>query len=192
LHDGSTRPALSIQVSGPVRAWSGGRALPLGWPRQRAVLAMLALRGSHGAAKRELVDALWGAEPPASASNNVHSYVANLRRILEPDRRRRSPEEILALDGARYVLRLHPGQLDATEFTDRVIRANTLLADGDRAGAADLFGIALEQSSPFPLADVPGLFAEQVRAGLVEQRLAAYERWTETLLRWAAVSTSRS
>lgn len=56
--------ALRFSVLGPVRAWRGEESLPTGSPQQRALLAALLLREGRTATSGELIDALWGEEPP--------------------------------------------------------------------------------------------------------------------------------
>lgn len=64
-HPGSEEPAaLRFSVLGPVRAWLGDDPLPAGSPQQRALLAALLLRDGRTATASELIDALWGDEPP--------------------------------------------------------------------------------------------------------------------------------
>ncbi|WP_238997076.1 winged helix-turn-helix domain-containing protein, partial [Mycolicibacterium sp. CBMA 361] len=61
-----------------------GTPAALGGPKQRCVLAVLL--ASHGTVVSidRLIDAVWGDEPPAKALASVRSYVANLRRVLDP------------------------------------------------------------------------------------------------------------
>src|SRR5215813_11434311 len=77
---------LRVEALGAVRAWLTDRELALGAPRQRAVLAVLALRANQPVTRDQLIDAIWGYEPPAAATNVVHTYVARLRRVLDPGR----------------------------------------------------------------------------------------------------------
>src|SRR4051812_33986871 len=82
---------LRVGVLGPVSAWRsvpGGTdlELALGQPRQQAVLGMLALRANRVVSRADLIDAVWGEQPPASAEGGIYTYVAGLRRVLEPDR----------------------------------------------------------------------------------------------------------
>jgi hypothetical protein len=46
------------------------------------ILAVLASRVGRPVPLPELVDALWGDQPPASAGNNLRTYVSGLRRTL--------------------------------------------------------------------------------------------------------------
>jgi DNA-binding SARP family transcriptional activator/tetratricopeptide (TPR) repeat protein len=177
---------LRVEVLGEVRAFRGDRELQLGPPRQRAVLAMLTLRANRVVSRDELVDGGCGTDPPASVVNRVHAHVAALRRIVEPDRARRAPGQVLASVGSGYRLTLAPGQLDAEVFATRLDSARRLAAAGDRARALDAYTAALALWQGPPLADVPGPFAQAERARLVELRLTAAEERAAVLLRTGA------
>src|SRR5581483_7748408 len=126
---------LRVGVLGPVAAWYGDRELPVGQPRQQAVLGILAMRANRVISRGELIDAVWGQEAPSSAEGGVYTYVAGLRRIFEPGRSLRGPGRILVSTGAGYVLHLVPGQPDAVAFEHHVGRARLLRKNGDLPGA---------------------------------------------------------
>src|SRR4029077_10777316 len=87
--------ALRVGVLGPVMAWYGDQELPVGQPRQQAVLGILAMRANRVISRGELVDAVWGQDPPASAEGGIYTYVAGLRRVIEPNRSLRGPGRVL-------------------------------------------------------------------------------------------------
>ena len=76
---------MEIRVLGRVDALIDGQALPLGGSKQRAVLAMLALRANRTVATDELIDGLWGDRPPATAAKMVQIYVHRLRKAFGKD-----------------------------------------------------------------------------------------------------------
>ncbi|MGW5673082.1 AfsR/SARP family transcriptional regulator, partial [Micromonospora sp. NPDC003776] len=79
-------PTVTFGVLGPVVAADDRGPVPLKGARQRAVLArLLAARGRVVPVDR-LVGDLWAAEPPKGAVAAVRTFVADLRRALEPDR----------------------------------------------------------------------------------------------------------
>src|SRR2546430_13856289 len=82
--NGTLDSRLRIEVLGPVRAFRGERELALGPPLQQAVLAVLALRANHPVSRDEIIDAVWGDTPPASAANSLHIYIGAIRRALVP------------------------------------------------------------------------------------------------------------
>lgn len=67
-------------------AWDdAGSALALKGPRHRAVLARLIVARGRVVPVGLLIDDLW-LDPPAGAVSAVRTFVASLRRALEPDR----------------------------------------------------------------------------------------------------------
>jgi DNA-binding SARP family transcriptional activator/Tfp pilus assembly protein PilF len=174
---------LRVGVLGPVTAWNGDEELPVGQPRQQAVLGILAMRANRVISRSELVDAVWGQEPPSSAEGGVYTYVAGLRRIFEPGRSLRGPGRMLVSTGAGYVLHLVPGQPDAVAFEQHLNRARHLRKSGDLAGAVASLDAALGLwRGVVAFAGVPGPFAETERARLGELRSAATEERADALL----------
>jgi DNA-binding SARP family transcriptional activator/tetratricopeptide (TPR) repeat protein len=173
---------LRVGVLGPVTAWYGDQELPVGQPRQQAVLGILAMRANRVISRGELVDAVWGQDPPASAEGGIYTYVAGLRRIIEPNRSLRGPGRILVSSGAGYVLHLVPGQPDAVAFEQDVARARQLRKNGDASGAVAALDSALALWRGIAFAGVPGPFAETERVRLGELRSAASEERADVLL----------
>jgi DNA-binding SARP family transcriptional activator/tetratricopeptide (TPR) repeat protein len=173
---------LRVGVLGPVTAWDGDRELPVGQPRQQAVLGILAMRANRVISRGELVDGVWGQDPPASAEGGIYTYVAGLRRIIEPSRSLRGPGRVLVSSGAGYVLHLVPGQPDAMTFEQHLSRARLLRKGGDPVGAAAALDSALSLWRGVAFAGVPGPFAETERARLGELRSTAAEERADLLL----------
>jgi DNA-binding SARP family transcriptional activator len=178
---GETGPR--FQLLGPVHAWRGDGAdtteIDLGSAHRRAVLAVLALSAGHTVSRDELIDALWGHEPPTSASGSIYTYVSALRQALEPGRAKRSGGTVLASGGSGYALRVDPEDVDVHRFTAlRTRAANTTDA---RTALRDL-DTALGLWHGDALTGIPGPFATAQRAKLAELRLAAVEHRAELLL----------
>jgi DNA-binding SARP family transcriptional activator/tetratricopeptide (TPR) repeat protein len=173
---------LRVGVLGPVTAWSGNDELSVGQPRQQAVLGILAMRANRVISRGELVDAVWGQNPPASAEGGIYTYVAGLRRVIEPGRSLRGPGRVLVSSGAGYVLHLVPGQPDAVAFEQHLARARQLRKNGDPAGAVAALDHALGLWRGAAFAGVPGPFAETERARLAELRSTAAEERADVLL----------
>ncbi|MFG2783713.1 BTAD domain-containing putative transcriptional regulator [Streptomyces prunicolor] len=118
-------------VLGPVAAWDGaGDAIALRGPRHRAVLARLLVARRRVVPVGRLVEDLWAdrTEPPADAVGAVRTFVAALRRALEPERPPRTPARLLVTEGPGYALRAGPGAVDAWRFERAVTDAATLPA----------------------------------------------------------------
>jgi DNA-binding SARP family transcriptional activator/Tfp pilus assembly protein PilF len=177
-----TKPVPYIEVLGPVRALRAGRELDLGPPRQRALLAMLALRVNQTVSRNELIDGLWGTDPPASVINRVHVHISALRQVFEPDRGVRAPSLLLASTGPGYRLALPPGHLDLETFGRRLAEARRFAAGGQLVEAVEEFRAALALWQGPALAGAPGPWAQTERARLTELRLTAVEEWAGALL----------
>ena len=180
---------LRVGVLGPVTVWRDGHEVVAGQPRQLAVLGVLASRANRVVSRGELVDAVWGDQPPASVDSGIYTYVTGLRRVLEPDRPRRDPErsrraprQVLVSSGGGYLLRLGPGGLDAGEFEESLGRSRELRARGDLRGAARVVDEALGLWRGQPFAGVPGPFAEAERLRLTELRTTAAEERADLML----------
>ncbi|ADB35388.1 transcriptional regulator, SARP family [Kribbella flavida DSM 17836] len=103
-------------VLGPVVAWdNNGEPLALRGPRHRAVLARLIVARGQVVPVGRLVDDLW-IDPPAGAVSALRTFVAALRRALEPDRSPRAQPTLLVTEGPGYALRLAPDAVDAWRF----------------------------------------------------------------------------
>ena len=72
-----------IRVLGPLEVVSEDGLAQLGGPKQRAVLAMLTARAGRVVTTDELVDGIWGDEPPAAVSSSLHSYISTLRTVID-------------------------------------------------------------------------------------------------------------
>lgn len=174
---GETGPR--FQLLGPVHAWRGSAEIDLGSAHRRAVLAVLALSVGRTVSRDELIDAIWGHEPPTSASGSIYTYVSALRQALEPGRAKRSGGTVLASVGSGYSLRVAPEDVDVHRFTTlRTRAANT----ADPATALRDLDTALGMWHGDALTGVPGPFATAQRAKLAELRLAAVEHRAELLL----------
>jgi DNA-binding SARP family transcriptional activator/Tfp pilus assembly protein PilF len=173
---------LLVRLLGPVRAWRGDAELALGAPRRRAVLGMLAMRANRAVLRDELVDGIWGDDPPASSVNALHGYVTGLRAALEPDRAARAPGRVLASTGPGYLLRLRPDQLDTELFDEHMATAHAFRTAGDLPAAARSIDAALRLWQTVPLSGIPGPWAEIERFRLAEQRLIAIEEQADVML----------
>ncbi|WP_335340842.1 AfsR/SARP family transcriptional regulator [Streptomyces qaidamensis] len=162
-------------VLGPVRAWRGERELDLGSPQQRVVLAALLLRRGRPLPLGELIDAVWGEEPPAAAVSVLRTYVSRLRKVLEPDRGPDGQPRVLVSVGDGYLLRVPDDGLDLAGFQSRVAQAKKARAAGDVSGAADLLHAALGGWRGAALTGLPGPLPETARSWLDEEWLAALE-----------------
>ena len=76
---------MEIRLLGPVEVDHRGTPLHLGGPKQRAVLALLALNANATVSVDRLIEGLWGERQPATAAKMVQLYVSQLRKLLGED-----------------------------------------------------------------------------------------------------------
>ncbi|MEV4640580.1 BTAD domain-containing putative transcriptional regulator [Actinoplanes sp. NPDC049548] len=167
----------AFSVLGPV----GAGAVALKGARQRAVLARLLIARGHVVPVDRLVADLWE-HPPEGAIGALRTFIADLRRALEPDRPPRAPAQLLVTEPPGYALRASPETVDAWRFEAAVARAGALLADDAGAALALLDeGLALWRGPAYAeCAAEPWARAEIDR--LDELRMLAVERRAEALL----------
>ena len=127
---------IEVQLLGPVRVVSDGVEVPVGGAKQRAVLAVLALRSPRPATAEQLIDAVWGTAPPDSARNAVQVYVGGLRKLLGEGATIERVGDAYRLVGPRLVV-------DASTFRESVAEGRAALLGGDAARASRLLGDAL-------------------------------------------------
>ena len=157
-----------FRVLGPVDVVRSGEPVPITGERQRAVLALLLLSRNEVVSTDRLIDAVWGADPPASAAHGIEVAVSNLRRQLTRDVVRTRPPG--------YLVPLTAGDLDVDIFGALVAEAAAARSRGEPAVAASTLREALALWRGDPLADVssaPFALLECMR--LEELRLSALE-----------------
>ena len=120
----AVRVPVRFAVLGPVRLWREDVEVDVGAPQQRALLALLLAAGGQPVSVADLVDAMWAADPPASAVNVVHRYVGALRRLIEPGLPSRDPGQWLLASAGGYRLAVEAGSLDVLRFRELTERAN--------------------------------------------------------------------
>ncbi|MEV1147688.1 AfsR/SARP family transcriptional regulator, partial [Micromonospora sp. NPDC049799] len=165
-----------------MRAWRHGDEITLGPPKQRALLGLLASRVNDVVGFEEIIDAVWGSEVPPTAANGVHTYVAGLRRVLEPGRSRRDLGDVLVSTGGGYALFMNPDDLDTTLFATQHRQARRMRDAGEGAKAAEVYQAALRLWRGQAYFGVPGPFAAVERTRLQELRLTVMEELSELLL----------
>ncbi len=170
---------LRFELLGPLRAWHGGRELDLGPGKQRAVLAMLVLNANRPVSPAAIIDAVWQQEPPEHGPHVVQTYVAGLRRALDPDHSPRTPGQLITLTPVGYVLTVPEGSLDTERFAREVVRAQGLRAERRTLEAASVLREAAGGWRAEPLAGLTGPVFDAARERRVESRAAALEAMVE-------------
>src|SRR6266536_2549394 len=167
---------IEFRILGPLELSAGGRVLPLGSPKQRALLALLLVHANETVSRDRLIEELWGDAAPASVESAVHVYLSRLRRLLDSA----GGTGLLVRQAHGYRLRVEPDRLDATRFAGLAREGREALAAGEAERAADRLRRALALWRGPALADLESeRFAIAAAARLEEGRVSALEQRLE-------------
>lgn len=174
--DGSYSETMRFGLLGSVEVVdAAGRSIDVGGRQPRILLGLLLLADGRAVVPDALVDAIWGAHPPASAPGTLQSYVSRLRRALEPLGAK------LRYEDAGYVLDRGGVELDITRFEELAERGRARLAEGDASTARTLLldaealwrGPALAELREVDAALGSATRLDELRLVVTEDRLAA-------------------
>ncbi|NNC76186.1 MAG: hypothetical protein HKN93_11845 [Acidimicrobiia bacterium] len=103
-------PGLKVCVLGPIDVTRFGERLDheIGGRNPKVTLGILALSANRAVPVAQLVDAVWGDDPPRTAIPTLQSVISRLRKVL-------GPETITRVDHS-YQLNIECSQLDVTNF----------------------------------------------------------------------------
>jgi DNA-binding SARP family transcriptional activator len=157
-----------FRLLGPLEVYDETGALLLGGQKQRAVLALLLLEPGRVVSVDRLIDALWGDQPPRTATTSLQNFISQLRKTLGAD--------VLETKPPGYRLRVRPGELDLDRF--RVVVESARGADAQTRAEKLRHALALWRGPP--LADFTfEAFAQPHITHLEELRLATLEERVE-------------
>lgn len=160
-------------VLGPLEMTVGGTPVALGSRKQRAVLAMLVIHRNRVVSSEALVDAVWGRRARQEARASLHTYVSNLRRLLNDaglDGR-----SVLAGAPSGYRLGLLDIACDMDEFTSEKTAGIRAAAAGRFESASRHLTAATAQWRGRALEDLHEFeFAAAFAAALGEDELNVY------------------
>ncbi len=162
---------MDFRILGPVELRVNGQPYSFGSPKERCVLAVLLYELGRPVAMESLIDRVWGENLPESPRASLYSYLSRLRRSLK---------QVAGADRASlrwrsgyYTLDADPGAVDLYRFRTLRAQARAIDDSGDDEHAAELLRDAEKLWRGTPLGGLSGGWAERVRAGLEEERLAA-------------------
>lgn len=155
---------------GPLEIVDGaGAPVDVGGHQPRTLLAVLLVAAGRAVSVDAIVDAIWGEEPPASATGTLQSYVSRLRRRI-------GDQTSLVWDDAGYRLDVPPTAVDHLRFQSLTETGRQLLADGRYAEASDTFRDAdALWRGPALVEFLDRDFARSIATRLEEQRVVAIE-----------------
>ncbi|MFD2006163.1 AfsR/SARP family transcriptional regulator [Streptomyces narbonensis] len=176
-----TAGRLRIELLGPVHARRDGRPLGLGPIRRQAVLAALVLRAPAFVTYGQLLDDVWGTEPPGTGHRVLPSYVYALRKALDVPG---AGPDGSVIEGGRGGYRFVTGdtRTDLADLAEHASLARAAKAAGDLDRAVDHGGRALELLRGEPLPGLPGPLADTERHRLARRRHALHQDRSECLL----------
>lgn len=154
----------------------GGSAVPLGGPKQRAVLATLILHANQVVSVGHLEDVIWSSDVPKNPRAVLQVYVANLRRALSAGAAGGGARARLESAGTGYRLSLSSDEVDLLRFDDLARAAAQQVNTGDLPAAAQSLrsAVALWTGPAFPDLALWATEAPELKE-LEERRLAATE-----------------
>ena len=109
---------MDYRILGPLEVSAGNGPLELGGRRQRTVLAALLLNANQVTPTDQLVDVVWGEEPPPTARRSIQAYVSRLRKVLGDDR--------VVPVAPGYLIKIDEGELDADRFEALTLHARSI------------------------------------------------------------------
>jgi len=161
------RAIVRVEVLGSTRASLEGREVELGGAKQRAVLAVLAAHGGAVATSDRLLQEVWGEDVDPRRKRSLHTYISNLRAILDPGR-----AGLIAAGPAGYHLAVGP------RLALDVLEVEAARSSRDVA----VLCAALARWRGEPLATLDGPWASQVREQLAYLRAALAEQLAEAAM----------
>jgi predicted ATPase/DNA-binding SARP family transcriptional activator len=148
---------MEFRILGPLEVVVDGRALDLGGPKQRALLALLVMEANRVVSSDRLIDALWEEEPPETAQKALQVYVSQVRKVLGQERVRTV--------APGYLLRVDADEFDLTRFER--LRGEQRL----REALALWRGPPLAEFAHLRFAQAEIERLEELRLGCLEERL---------------------
>jgi SARP family transcriptional regulator, regulator of embCAB operon len=144
-------------------------------PKERTVLALLALHVNRIASIDTIIAEIWGDNPPKTSVATARTYIYHLRKIFA-GRLGAAGSDLLLTRIPGYLLRLSPDMIDANVFCDLVAKGRTLLGDDQCEEAAITLRQALGMWQGSALGNVPlGPALEAYATFLEEERRRAKE-----------------
>src|SRR5687768_1624647 len=164
---------MRVGLLGGLEVFDGqGRAVEVAGAKLRSLLAALALHAGRVVPTEQLIDALWGDDPPTAVRNGLQGLASKLRRTL-------GSADLVAMRGDGYALELPAEAVDVHRFEHLVTAGQAAAAGGDlddavaRLTEADALwrGDALADFAYEDFAAVPIARLAELRLAAMEQRL---------------------
>jgi SARP family transcriptional regulator, regulator of embCAB operon len=177
---------LEFGVLGSLQMTADGASVPLGAPKQRAVLAMLVINRNRPVSLESLINAVWDQSPVAAARTSIHSYVSRLRRLLATAGHDSS--KVLASVPPGYRLNIADADCDLGRFiTEKTLGVHAVAAGRFEHASSHLSAALAEWRGPV-LDDLRDFtFVDTFATALLEDKVVA-----QTALAEAEIACGRA
>lgn len=169
---------LEIGLLGPLEMSVDGALVPLGTPKQRAVLAMLLINRNRPVGVDALITGVWDEWPPSGARASIHSYVSNLRKLLSGAGI--DPRTVLAAAPPGYRLSISDDTCDLGRFiSEKTAGVHAAAAGRFEQASRHLSGALAHWRGPV-LDDLRDCqFVDSFATALVEEKILAHTALAE-------------
>lgn len=172
---------VDVQLLGPVELSVGGRAVEVGPPQRRTVMAALAVDVGRPVAVDVVIERVWGPRVPDGARGAVHAHVARIRRVCEQAATTARDSLSLVRRSGGYLLEARLDQVDVYRFRQLVDQARA--AGPTEPARARLLREALDLWRGEPLSGLNGEWAARMREAWRRQHQDAAVSWARAELR---------
>ncbi len=167
---------MRVSLLGPTEVSGAGQPVSLGGPKQRSVLAILALSANRVVASERLIVGVWGEDAGEKTAGTLQVYISTLRRALKD-----APGLTIVSRRPGYLLEVDPAAVDVHRFDALLTHGRERLAAGRPDEAAEALhtalglwrGPALADLRDEPFAGPEVVRLEQARLAAVEERVEA-------------------
>src|SRR5579871_5281130 len=126
---------MRVRLFGELEAEQAGVPVQVRGAKQRALLALLALRPGEPVSADRLIDVLWGDGRAANPVNALQAQIGQLRRALGAG--------VIVTTEAGYALAVGADEVDVVRFEQLVAKGRRLAEAGEMALASAALGEAL-------------------------------------------------
>ena len=110
-----------VRLFGGVEFCGAGGATTFAGAKQRAIAARLALDPGRAMSAEQLVEAVWGEQPPPTVKASLQTHISQIRRALTTI----GLDNVLITNAVGYLLDVDPAAIDVHVFEQLVSSAET-------------------------------------------------------------------
>jgi DNA-binding SARP family transcriptional activator len=171
---------MHVELLGPLRLYRYGAEVSMPAAKTQIIFAALVLNAGSVLPTHQLVDELWGEQPPTSATRTVQTYIYHIRKRLSlGDNRDASATDrtlLLTRSGGYELYLPDTAVVDASRFTDLLDAARRQAGNGQLAESVSTLRTALDLWRGQPLAGLEvGQLLSVARVRLEQARISALE-----------------